>query len=160
MCLLELLRRSYKMTTNVEPTTKQNVQIMNTDSKLNTSFVDLFRQEELTDATLICQNKRIRVHKFLLSASSEFFNDLFRKYPNDCSLLIENVNYDDFLKVLEYIYSGRTELNPKKVLSFIETAKKFSIQLRFDQMHNVPDMYKPFIQKFVSITNNNYSGKK
>ncbi|XP_055319722.1 uncharacterized protein LOC129577168 [Sitodiplosis mosellana] len=109
----------------------------NYESTLHKSFVDMFRKEELTDATLICDSKRVRIHKFLLSASSSFFNNVFKKHGGDCNISIKNVAYDDLIKVLEYIYNGEAALHPTKVNAFIDAANKFSVTISGDKIQKV-----------------------
>lgn len=99
----------------------------NYDSMLHQSFVDMFIKGELTDATLICDNKRIQVHKFLLAAKSTFFKKVFNKPENIRKLEISNVNYDDLMTVLEYIYSGKVVLHPSNVASFMDATKQLSV---------------------------------
>lgn len=91
-------------------------------------FSEMFQKKELTDAILICENQRIHVHKFLLSASSSFFNKMFKK-PHAHSIHINNVKYADLLTVLEYMYKGEVGLQQDKVAAFLDAAKKLSIRI-------------------------------
>lgn len=109
----------------------------NYETILHKSFVDMFLNEKLTDGTLICDNRTIRIHKFLLSASSSFFNNIFKKYEGDCKVSIKNVSYDDLLKVLEYIYNGQATLHPSKVKSFIDATKKLSVTINDDEIRRI-----------------------
>lgn len=101
----------------------------NYKSKLYGAFSIFFRNDELTDATLQCENKLIRVHKFLLSASSSYFDSVFRQNVDDSKVPIENVSCDILLAVVEYIYNGRVVIQQSKLSSFMEATKGFSIAI-------------------------------
>lgn len=109
----------------------------NYESILRKSFVDMFRKDELTDATLTCDGKRVRVHKFLLSASSAFFDNEFKKHKGDCNISITNVAHGDLMKVLEYIYNGEVALQHRAVPAFVDAAKQFSITINDDEMQRL-----------------------
>lgn len=130
----------------------------NYKSTLHKSFVDMFLNEKLTDGTLICDNKTIRIHKFLLSASSSFFNNIFKKYEGDCKVSIKNVDYDDLLKVLEYIYNGETKLYPNKVKSFIDATYKLSVTINDDEIRRISTTINGI--KLDGLEQNIHSGMK
>lgn len=109
----------------------------NYESTLLKSFADMFRKEELTDATLICANRRIRVHKFLLSASSPFFDNIFKMYKCECKIFIKNINYDDLMNALEYIYNGQVAIQPSDFFAFVNAAHKLSIKISDDELQRV-----------------------
>lgn len=102
--------------------------------KLHQSFLQMFRSQHLTDATLICEDRQIRVHKFLLSSSSSYFNKKFKKAKNADSLTIPNVKYGDLMNVLEYIYSGKVKIPSNEISSFIKTAGKLSIEIIHNEL--------------------------
>lgn len=91
-------------------------------------FAEMFQLKQLTDAILICENQRIHVHKFLLSASSSFFNRQFKK-PNMSTLQIRNVKYADLLTVLEYVYKGEVALSQERFAAFMSAAQNLSIPI-------------------------------
>lgn len=99
-------------------------------------FAEMFQFKQLTDAILICENQRIHVHKFLLSASSSFFNRMFKK-PNMNILHIRNVKYADLLTVLEYVYKGEVALAQERVAAFLGAAQNLSIPINEKDMEAV-----------------------
>lgn len=121
------------MATNTDTSVGEPLTFANYETILHRSFAEMFDKEELTDAVLICNDKRIRVHKFLLSATSSFFNKMFQKPENHNRLVIRNVSSENLEKVLEYIYKGRVAIDPEKINSFFEAAKKLSVQIGFKQ---------------------------
>lgn len=103
-------------------------------------FAEMFKRKDLTDAILICENQHIHVHKFLLSASSSFFNKIF-KAPGTQTLHIRNVKYADLLTCLEYIYKGEVALQQNKVGAFLSAAKNLSIPITSDDIESVTLKY-------------------
>lgn len=122
------------------------------ESTLNRAFASMFQDNELTDATLICDNKPIRVHKFVLSAHSSYFDTVFRQNAGDCSIPIKNVSYDDLMKVLEYIYEGYVVIEPCALFSFVRAIAKLSISLDAAQMETISVTDKS--SSFVSSSSN------
>lgn len=99
-------------------------------------FAEMFHLKQLTDAVLICENQRIHVHKFLLSASSSFFNRMFKK-PNASILHIRNVKYVDLLTALEYVYKGELALPKERIGAFLDAAQKLSIPINEKDIESV-----------------------
>lgn len=99
-------------------------------------FAEMFHFKQLTDAILICENQRIHVHKFLLSASSSFFNRMFKK-PGANILHIRNVKYADLLMVLEYVYKGEVALPQERIAAFFSAAQKLSIPINEKDIESV-----------------------
>lgn len=121
------------MATNTDTIVGEPLTFANYGTILHRSFAEMFDTEELTDAVLICNDKRIRVHKFLLSATSSFFNKMFKQPENHTRLVIRNVSSENLEKILEYIYKGRVAIDPEKMNSFFEAAKKLSVPIGFKQ---------------------------
>lgn len=91
-------------------------------------FAEMFHRKELTDAILVCDNQRIHVHKFLLSASSSFFDKMFKK-PDTHTLQVKHVKHVDLLIVLEYIYKGEVSLPQNRITAFLDAAHKLSVPI-------------------------------
>lgn len=99
-------------------------------------FAEMFHYKQLTDAILICENHRIHVHKFLLSAASSFFNRMFKK-PNANILHIRNLKYADVLTVLEYVYKGEVALPQERIAAFLGAAQKLAIPINEKDIESV-----------------------
>lgn len=99
-------------------------------------FAEMFYRKELTDAILICENQRIHVHKFLLSASSTFFDKMF-KTPGANTLQIKNITHADLLVVLEYIYKGEVSLPQNRIAAFLDSAHKLSVPINSNDIETV-----------------------
>lgn len=131
----------------------------NYKSTLHKSFIDMFRKGELTDATLTCDGKRVRVHKFLLSSASAFFDNAFKKHEGDCNIPITDVTHDDLIKVLEYIYNGEVALEPSKVRAFVDAAKEFAITINDEEMQRVSGRLESTHNEIANTVKQNKSGE-
>lgn len=117
------------MATCSKKSDEEQLTFTNYDSTVQRSFVDMFRKQELTDVTLICESKPIRAHKFLLSAASSFFNNIFKNSAADSTHHIKNVTHALMLAVLEYIYEGQVAIDGSQVAAFLDAAKQLSVSI-------------------------------
>lgn len=144
------------MTSKSNPSEDEPLIFKNYDSTLRQFFAEMYLNPELSDGMLICEDRRFRVHKFLLSASSSFFNNMFKKSSN---LLISNIQHRILKKVLEYIYLGQVKLTAKQVPLFIDATKKLSVAIgnQNDGMKNISMNDGPTITR--SQSQDCHSGK-
>lgn len=69
------------------------------------AFDSLRTQEDLVDVTLCCEGRKIRAHKILLSACSNYFKDVFKENPCQHPVIVfKNVKYEDLLAIIEFMY--------------------------------------------------------
>ena len=101
------------------------------DFKQNASsaFNQLRNDKDLIDVTLVSEEgEHILAHKIVLSSSSDFFKDLFKK-ANHTNPLIFLSGFDSkvLTAVLDYIYNGSVYLHHEEIDVFLESAKKLKI---------------------------------
>ncbi|XP_031622459.1 protein jim lovell-like [Contarinia nasturtii] len=101
----------------------------NCESILRQNFCGMFYKAELTDATLLCENKPIRVHKFMLSACSLFFKRIFMVCQGDGCLVIQNIKYVDLENILHYIYYGQIAVHRNNLNGFLDAAQKLLVPI-------------------------------
>ena len=86
--------------------------------------LNLLRQEDdLCDVILVSDDqKQISAHKLVLSASSEYFREVFRRSrtPYQLMLCLEGVNISDLNNILEYIYNGKVQIYQDDLDRFLE----------------------------------------
>lgn len=93
------------------------------------AFGTLRNQEDFVDVTLSCEGKKIRAHKVLLSACSAYFRDVFKDNPCQHPVIVfKNVNYDDLLAIVEFMYQGEVSVVQDALSSFLNTAELLSVQ--------------------------------
>merc|ERR1712189_23475 len=94
------------------------------------AFNQLRNDKELTDVTLVSdEGEHILAHKIVLSSSSYFFKDLFKK-ANHTNPLIFLSGFDSKIltAVLDYMYNGEVNLYQEEIDVFLESAQKLKIK--------------------------------
>jgi len=66
----------------------------------------------LHDVTLVSDDhKQISAHKLILSACSEYFNNIFKNNKHSHPLLcLDGVNKEDLNNIMDYIYNGEVQI--------------------------------------------------
>ena len=99
------------------------------DSQFIQTFGEFFKENVLTDVTLVCDDQvRIDAHKIVLSAGSHFFREMFVNNPHSHPLLyLRGLKEQELLSILQFLYVGETSLNKDSVPQFLSVAKEFEI---------------------------------
>ena len=100
-------------------------------SVYNKEFDVMRKEENFFDLTLVCDNEsQFSVHKLVLSAASLFFKGLLSRVVQHQHPLIflSGVAARDLQSILDFIYSGETEVAEKDLQSLLETAKNLKIK--------------------------------
>lgn len=77
------------------------------------SYGILLDNASFSDVTFIVEEKEICAHRCILYARSEYFRNMFDSKMRETSekeITIQNMSYDVFRAVLEYLYSGRVRV--------------------------------------------------
>jgi len=95
----------------------------------NREFQDLRKSNDFFDVTLACEDNQVQVHKLVLSAASEFFKQILRRYKHDHPLVyLSGVKYRDLQAILDFIYEGETEVAEVDLESLLSTANNLKIK--------------------------------
>ena len=100
-------------------------------SVYNKEFDVMRKEENFFDLTLVCDDEsQFSVHKLVLSAASLFFKGLLSRVVQHQHPLIflSGVAAKDLQSILDFIYSGETEVAEKDLQSLLETAKNLKIK--------------------------------
>jgi len=96
---------------------------------LNVEFQELRTSGELFDVTLACEDKTIEAHKVILSASSSFFREVFKKTKTPHPFVyLHGVQYKNLVSLLDYIYTGHVQILSSDVERFIQVGKELEIK--------------------------------
>lgn len=133
------------MASNVDQNHEDLVHFQNIERTLNESFYCMFNRDEFTDATLLCDNQEIPVHRILLSKLSGYFRKIFKGTDAGIVLPITNIKYDDLANALVYIYDGNISLDRSKAQALVATLKELQIDIDdeiIEKMSNASTSYK------------------
>ena len=101
-------------------------------SNVSKSF-GLFRTADyLHDVTLVIDDhKQIAAHKLVLSASSEYFRNIFKNYDVKHAhplLCLDEVTSADLQNILDYMYNGQIQIYHDKLDRFLSLAQRFRLE--------------------------------
>ena len=105
------------------------------------TFSDLYRNNVLTDVTLICDDKvKLSAHKLVLCAGSSFFRDHFVTNPHDRpQMYLKGVKQQFFLPLLQLMYNGETNITEDILNNVLQLAKDFEIYGLHDEFDSLID---------------------
>jgi len=89
----------------------------------------LLTSEKFADVTLFCEGISLKCHKFLLSACSSYFEQIFSETKLDHPIIIlRDVVYWEMQALLHFIYKGELTTDEKKLGRLIELARSLRIK--------------------------------
>jgi len=94
-------------------------------------FQSLRESEQLVDVTLSVDGQQFCCHRALLASASEYFRCLFTTSlaeQNQSLITISGVDASSMKLVLDYIYTGRVELNSDIVQNLLSSANLFQLR--------------------------------
>ena len=99
-------------------------------SNVSNSFSLLRNEDYLHDVTIVTDdNEQTAAHKLVLSASSEYFKNIFRKNKHSHALLcLEGVNSKDISNIMDYIYNGELQIFQDDLDMFLNVAQRLKIE--------------------------------
>ena len=95
----------------------------------NITFRQLWNNDEFTDVTLATEDgQQIKVHKVILSSTSEFFRNILSKNPHQHPLLyLKDIRNKDLEMIMKFIYQGQCTIDQNELKSFLSTGKDLGI---------------------------------
>ena len=99
-------------------------------SNVSNSFSVLRDEDYLHDVTIVTDdNEQIAAHKLVLSASSEYFKNIFKKNKHSHPLLcLEGVSSKDVRNMMDYIYNGELQMFQEDLDRFLIIAQRLKIE--------------------------------
>merc|ERR1712126_655519 len=91
----------------------------------------LFRNDDyLQDVTLVADDhKQISAHKLVLSACSDYFNNIFKNSKHShLTVCLDGVNNQDLNNILDYIYNGEVQIYQDDLDRFLTVAQRLKLQ--------------------------------
>jgi len=101
----------------------------NHNSTFMSSLASLFLREQWVDVTLAAQGKFINVHRLVLCACSQYFEDVLSIHKDERPIIfLYKVEFSIVEAIVEYMYKGEVNLNQNQLPNFFETAKFLQIK--------------------------------
>lgn len=86
-------------------------------------------QLTFTDVTVACEGRLYPAHKFVLSACSEYFSDVFGSISgSNLVVVLKDVRRTDLEYLLDYMYLGQVDVAQSELSSLIKTAECLRIK--------------------------------
>jgi len=97
---------------------------------LNTALGSLRNDNDFSDITLVCKDgQKVDAHKFVLAASSKFFQNLLRKNKHQHPLVyMRGMRSEDILAIIDFIYFGEANVNHENLDEFLAIAEELNIK--------------------------------
>ena len=90
---------------------------------------DLYYSARFSDVTLIADDQtQFRVHKFVLSSCSSFFQNILNTSTNSPYIYLRGVAREDMESILQFVYLGQATLYQERMKEFLSTAKDLDIK--------------------------------
>ena len=106
--------------------------------------------QELLDVTLACEDETIEAHKVVISSCSPFFRHVFSKTKQTHPFIyLKGVLHKDLVSLLDYIYTGETQIPAEDVNRFIEAAQELKIKGLVEELME-PEQTNPLNTSVVS----------
>eukprot|EP00090_Calanus_glacialis_P008058 TRINITY_DN16406_c0_g1_i1.p1 TRINITY_DN16406_c0_g1~~TRINITY_DN16406_c0_g1_i1.p1 ORF type:complete len:322 (+),score=59.76 TRINITY_DN16406_c0_g1_i1:39-968(+) len=98
-------------------------------------------EQSFTDVTFVsADEKQLHAHKVILCVSSQFFKSIFTQNPHPHPLIyVNDVNHGIMESIIEFMYTGKTNIDKSNLKQFIDVGAKFKINGLIDELTNNSD---------------------
>lgn len=98
-------------------------------SNFMNSFLQMAVDQNFVDATLACEGSSIQVHKVVLSASSNYFKELFLSNPCKHPIVIFNdIKMVDLKAIVDFMYKGEISVFQSQLNKLLKIGRMFKIK--------------------------------
>lgn len=98
-------------------------------SHVTEAFNALRFENDLVDVTLCCDGGKIKAHRMLLSACSNYFRQIFKENPCQHPVIIfRNFKYEDLNAIINFMYHGEVNIFQEQLESFLITAELLEVK--------------------------------
>ncbi|CAG9567455.1 unnamed protein product [Danaus chrysippus] len=89
---------------------------------------ELFKDENLSDVTLVSEGQSFKAHKIILSANSSVFRTIFQQNPQkDPIIVLHDINTDSLKTLLKFMYNGEVNVTEEFLPVLLKTAESLRI---------------------------------
>ena len=124
-------------------------------------YRELREHEEMFDVTLACDDYSLEAHRTIISAASKFFRSVIKnsKHQNPY-IYLKGVKFEDLESLIDFIYTGETQVKSENIKRFLETADELKIAGLMADTSSDDGMSEPEPVKFKNENNKNSKKKK
>jgi len=100
------------------------------EKNIRHSFRCLRNDKKLFDVTLATDDgHQVQAHRLILSAGSDFFNDIFSKCnQNNMLIYLKGISQTEIENIADFLYDGETLVTQHELNAFLETAQELKIK--------------------------------
>ena len=124
-------------------------------------LVNLLRDQELTDVTLVCgDDQQVRAHKAVLGSASPILKKIFQRSGNERIVIyLSGVSMRDMEAMVNFVYLGEATVNQSNINSFFTICKEFQIEGLTDYsiLPTCKDISSSTIPASIKVEENNRS---
>jgi len=91
------------------------------------SVVALWHDDRLTDFTLCAEGVEFKVHRLVLTSSSEYFLKLFASDTHDATHVLERIRPPVLKALLAFIYEGKCEIHEGLLTEVLEASARLML---------------------------------
>ena len=115
--------------------------VLNSDSyssQLIRTFSDLYKNNLLTDVTLVCDDRyRIEAHRMVLCASSPLLKDFITINAQSHPLIyLKGVKGPTLSVIMQFLYTGEVSIHQEQLPSLLEVARELDI-VELQEKHDI-----------------------
>ncbi|KAK7793075.1 hypothetical protein R5R35_013519 [Gryllus longicercus] len=97
--------------------------------QLGEALRSLLDRELLVDVTLACEGRSLRAHRTILSACSDYFQELFQESTHPHPIVIlKDVKFEELEALVRFMYHGEVTMNNESLPGFLRTAETLHIR--------------------------------
>ena len=123
------------------------------NSNFSKEFDECRKHQDFFDVTLACEENVITAHKIVLSAASDFFKNILRKHKHEHPLIyLTEVKFSDLQSILDFIYTGETEVAEKDLETLLATATRFKVKGLTDGAGGAPEIVTSGVTGVTGVT--------
>ena len=100
------------------------------ETNIRQSFKELRKDQNHVDVTLASDdNHQIQAHKIILSAGSQFFDNILGKvkHPNPF-IYLKGIKKVELENIIDFLYNGEVYVPQVELNSFLETAEEMQVK--------------------------------
>ena len=128
-CRPQCLSRIVKMSRS-ESTDKFCLKWNDFDTNLRHAFQQFREEKDFFDVSLVCEDEQIEAHKMILSASSVFFKNLFKRNSSHKHpfIYLKGVKLQELQSLLQFMYQGEVNVAQDSLNNFLAVAEELAVK--------------------------------